>query len=106
MLYGHVQRKYWGSLGPFTYWEMKQLPNFILALPCFVLVAHVVSAEIRQQPRTYKALGLLSPPLPVAQALRLAMVFGLSALAIFAAIFMNIQVTTRLLFSSTPLLYI
>ena len=31
-LYGYVQDEYWG-VGPFRYWELKQLPNFVLAGP-------------------------------------------------------------------------
>lgn len=36
LLYAHVQRKHW-NVGLFRYYEMKQVPNFILALPVLVL---------------------------------------------------------------------
>lgn len=35
-LYAHVQRKHW-NVGLFRYYEMKQIPNFILALPVLAL---------------------------------------------------------------------
>jgi len=35
-LYAHVQRKHW-NVGLFRYYELKQIPNFILALPLLIL---------------------------------------------------------------------
>ena len=35
-LYAHVQRKHW-NVGLFRYFELKQIPNFILALPVLIL---------------------------------------------------------------------
>ena len=36
-LYTHVQRSHWGSLGLFSYWQAKQLPNFLLATPAVII---------------------------------------------------------------------
>jgi phosphatidylinositol glycan class V len=35
-LYAHVQRKYW-NVGLFRYYELKQIPNFLLAAPLLIL---------------------------------------------------------------------
>jgi phosphatidylinositol glycan class V len=46
-LYAYVQRKYW-NVGLFRYYEMKQIPNFILALPVLVLSYAAVFTWISQ----------------------------------------------------------
>jgi phosphatidylinositol glycan class V len=37
-LYAFVQREYWNQ-GPFRYWTLKQIPNFLLAAPVLLLSA-------------------------------------------------------------------
>lgn len=44
--YGYVQATYW-NVGLFRYWELAQLPNFILAAPVLLLLAHGVYAFLR-----------------------------------------------------------
>ena len=46
-LYAHVQRKHW-NVGFLKYYEMKQIPNFILALPVLVLSFTAAALWIRQ----------------------------------------------------------
>lgn len=38
MLYQHIQRKHW-NVGFLRYWELKQIPNFLLASPIVLLTA-------------------------------------------------------------------
>jgi phosphatidylinositol glycan class V len=44
-LYAHVQRKYW-NVGLFRYYEARQIPNFVLALPVLALSFAAVSTWI------------------------------------------------------------
>jgi phosphatidylinositol glycan class V len=44
-LYAHVQRKYW-NVGLFRYYEVRQIPNFILALPVLALSFAAVATWI------------------------------------------------------------
>ena len=37
--YSYIQRVYWDN-GFLTYWEAKQLPNFLLAAPAVVMVQY------------------------------------------------------------------
>lgn len=37
-LYGFIQKNYW-NVGVFNYWELKQLPNFLIATPMIILCA-------------------------------------------------------------------
>lgn len=36
-IYTHVQEVYWGITGPFSYWRISNLPNFLMAAPVVVL---------------------------------------------------------------------
>lgn len=81
-IYSYIQKTYW-NVGLFNYWEVKQLPNFILPLPILYLsVSSIYSAPARLAP------------------------FSLYLLAnLFILIFIaNIQISTRVL-SSVPLIY-
>ncbi|GAA6007329.1 hypothetical protein JCM10207_001590 [Rhodosporidiobolus poonsookiae] len=44
--YGWIQREYW-NVGPFRYWTLLQLPNFLLALPVLALAFSASSAFYR-----------------------------------------------------------
>ena len=37
-IYGYIQREYWG-VGPFLYFQAKQIPNFALAVPALTMAA-------------------------------------------------------------------
>eukprot|EP00756_Hemistasia_phaeocysticola_P057758 Hpha_TRINITY_DN34368_c0_g1::TRINITY_DN34368_c0_g1_i1::g.109578::m.109578/K07542/PIGV; phosphatidylinositol glycan, class V len=99
-LYRHVQKRYWG-VGALGSWELRQLPNWVLATPVLVLTWRVLSAEVLREPGVHRRLGL-----GVGGGLRAAMCYHLVFLALFAVVFMRIEVSTPFLFSSSPLLHI
>eukprot|EP01062_Namystynia_karyoxenos_P050363 TRINITY_DN39101_c0_g1_i1.p1 TRINITY_DN39101_c0_g1~~TRINITY_DN39101_c0_g1_i1.p1 ORF type:complete len:324 (+),score=102.73 TRINITY_DN39101_c0_g1_i1:443-1414(+) len=111
-LYGHVQREYWGG-GVFAYWRLKQAPNFLLALPVLLLTAAAARAEVRRAAAgagstaasIRAALGLGARQ-SAADGLRVAMAWHAAFLGCFALVCMHVQVSTRLLLSNCPLLYI
>jgi len=46
-IYGFIQSYYWG-VGPFKYYQVKQLPNFLLALPVLYLSLNGVMSYARE----------------------------------------------------------
>ncbi|VDK39283.1 unnamed protein product, partial [Taenia asiatica] len=76
-----LQKKFW-DVGIFTYYQWKQLPNFLLALPVLILVFKSVSLFGRKAPKTLLSLGILGD-------------HGKQRLVVL----------TRMLFSSCPVLY-
>lgn len=126
-LYGFVQREYW-KVGPFKYWEVKQLPNFLLAAPMLGITAWLGGAYLRRAVSS----GSLSTLLRVARALVscssrrdvapvhrrasepkawdayhrfevLPYVLHWVAMAVFAMVLMHVQVATRFLSACPPL---
>lgn len=90
--YGHVQEKYW-NVGLFKYYELKQLPNFLLAAPVtyIVLKGSLNGAkDLVKSPRGKKQLAYYM------QAIMLTLLCSVS---------INIQVVTRLIASSCPAFY-
>ena len=130
-LYGHVQRAYW-NVGPFRYWEVKQIPNFVLAAPVMLATAaaarRAVQLEyVRRLPAlvwaampplcgSQRAAGAASDsawfraaPAEAAEAwwcwAALPYYMQWCALAGIALISMHVQVSTRFIASSCPALY-
>ncbi|VDD82458.1 unnamed protein product [Mesocestoides corti] len=56
--YTRLQKKFW-NVGPFNYYEWKQIPNFLLALPVIVLVIRTVHLYGRMAFKTMVSLGLI-----------------------------------------------
>eukprot|EP00040_Diaphanoeca_grandis_P032462 m.196728 g.196728 ORF g.196728 m.196728 type:complete len:571 (+) comp32631_c0_seq3:180-1892(+) len=59
-LYAHVQRKYW-NVGPFLYWELKQIPNFILVFPVVIIGVDVVVAMLKHVFERFQSIQLALP---------------------------------------------
>ncbi|XP_044751142.1 GPI mannosyltransferase 2 [Coccinella septempunctata] len=110
MAYSYVQKHYW-NVGLFSYYEFKQIPNFLLAAPILIIfivncrkyikvnfpknVIDIFNLDI-SPPRTH--LIFENPHIYVF------IIHGL-ILSIFCILFVHIQVSTRFLCSSSPLLY-
>jgi GPI mannosyltransferase 2 len=111
--YGHVQQVYW-NVGFLRYWTFKQIPNFLLALPVLYLVSdtlhrwyHLARSDLYRRgisflfvdsPNNDKSHWLTTSTLVP----HLIYTSFLSVVALFC---MHVQVSTRFLFSSGPLLY-
>lgn len=90
--YGHIQAKYW-NVGPFNYYQIKQLPNFLLALP----ISYLVMVESYKKSRN----RLLS----MASKKQLAYYLQGIFITLICSVTINVQVTTRLLASSCPVVF-
>ncbi|CEM36574.1 unnamed protein product [Vitrella brassicaformis CCMP3155] len=100
-IYGFVQRQYWG-VGPFLYFQLKQLPNFLLALPCLLMVTWAQGDTWKRTIAAAAGNGHHSTTVDwrlVGEAVQLAV------LATFTVTCANVQVLTRLV-SSSPLLWL
>lgn len=114
--YSYIQKTYWGN-GFLSYWEMKQVPNFLLAVPVLSIVLGTSYNFMWFHWDYVKRLGLVDnnmlgmprkPILAVRQYRVLprecfVYVVHSAALAIFAGFFMNVQVATRLILSASPI---
>lgn len=90
--YGHVQAKYW-NVGLFRYYQIKQLPNFLLALP----MSYLVMVESLKKSKERLLARNERKQLPYyLQGIFVTLTCGVS---------INVQVTTRLLASSCPVIY-
>lgn len=98
--YSYVQSHYW-NVGLLKYYEWKQLPNFLLAAPIISFVAFYSGKLIWQQPRVFASLGIGDTE---AHRKCVFAIHGL-ALTVFCVLCVHIQVSTRMLASSSPCLY-
>ncbi|XP_017786809.1 PREDICTED: GPI mannosyltransferase 2 [Nicrophorus vespilloides] len=121
--YSYVQDKYW-NVGFFKYYQLKQIPNFLLALPiiCLILlqsyyffkynwhyiVHHSMFVKfllrnfggnnyLRRQKYAVESKFEIDFAFPC--------ILHALALTIFCIIFVHIQVTTRMLCSASPVIY-
>jgi phosphatidylinositol glycan class V len=111
--YHYVQKTHW-NVGFINYWTWKQIPNFLLALPIFILIGRfiqnwfsMIKIDLWKEKFDYlfskkkfsnKNLWFMNQDF-------LPHIIYTIFLSLFALFFMHIQVTTRFLFSSGPFLY-
>ena len=108
VIYQYIQVHFWDN-GFLNYWQFKKLPLFALATPTVILCYSSLKKTVLDlTPRVIFAdfIGLESakagkpwvgPPMQICCAVHLAF------LTIFSLFFMNVEVITRLVWSSSPL---
>ncbi|XP_053124322.1 GPI mannosyltransferase 2 isoform X2 [Hemicordylus capensis] len=117
VLYTYIQDAYW-NVGFLRYFELKQIPNFLLAAPTIVLGSWAAWRYIRANPWHCLVLGLLrrkaggvkredsgKPAAGFCSPGVLVYLVHAMALLIFGTFCMHVQVLTRFLGSSSPVLY-
>ncbi|KAM1354368.1 hypothetical protein PS2_028516 [Malus domestica] len=61
LLYNYIQSHYWG-VGFLRYFQVKQLPNFLLASPILSLALCSIVHYAKSKPEKFFSLGFLAPP--------------------------------------------
>ncbi|XP_049734340.1 GPI mannosyltransferase 2 isoform X1 [Elephas maximus indicus] len=111
LIYSFIQDVYW-NVGFLRYYELRQVPNFLLAAPVAILVAWATWTYVTTHPwlcltlglqRNKKTLekpdhGFLSPQVFV-------YLVHAVVLLLFGGLCMHVQVLTRFLCSSSPIVY-
>ncbi|VEL14254.1 unnamed protein product [Protopolystoma xenopodis] len=100
--YMYVQKSIW-DVGPFRYFTLKQIPNFVLACPVILLGISAAVAFYKRAPKAYRTLGVISES-PSDRRL-VPHVFHLLFLCVYGFTHIHVQVLTRMIFSSCPLIY-
>lgn len=109
--YSYIQQKYW-NVGFLKYYEIKQIPNFFLALPIiYIMLRCIIEYFIENKYQLYRLKFLRTKKYEKITRLKRYpvqmfpfIIHGLF-LTIFCILFVHIQVSTRLLGSASPLLY-
>lgn len=96
--YFYVQEKYWKNIGLLSYFQFKQIPNFLLASPCIFLLIKFGFEYFRDNNIIF--LGLRNRDKP-----DFVYVVHSTFLTIFCLFCIHVQVTTRMLASSSPVFY-
>ncbi|XP_028674527.1 palmitoyltransferase ZDHHC18-A isoform X1 [Erpetoichthys calabaricus] len=122
LLYSYIQDVYW-NVGFLRYYKLRQVPNFLLGLPIIVLGTQAAWRYFRTKPSFCLQLGLVRRDEMIdnthndgkikanklAQGFFSARVFVYlvhgTLLLMFGIFCMHVQVTTRFLASSSPILY-
>ncbi|XP_008692775.1 GPI mannosyltransferase 2 [Ursus maritimus] len=113
LIYSYIQDVYW-NVGFLRYYELKQVPNFLLAVPVAILVAWATWTYVTTHPWLCLTLGMqrsknsktLEKPDPGFLGPRVFVyLVHAVALLLFGGLCMHVQVLTRFLGSSTPVVY-
>lgn len=109
--YSYVQKKYW-NIGFLNYYEIKQVPNFILAFPILYIMIKCIKEFFFEHKKYFYTLGFIKnienniktekKQYPIKMLVFI--IHGLF-LTIFCILFVHIQVSTRLISSASPLIY-
>ncbi|XP_056365083.1 GPI mannosyltransferase 2 isoform X2 [Oenanthe melanoleuca] len=112
VVYSYIQDTYW-NVGFLRYFELRQIPNFLLALPVTLLCSWAAWTYVSTNPRHCLTLGLERRKTEERGKARdgfcgpaaFVYVVHSTALLLFGFSCMHVQVLTRFLGSSSPILY-
>ncbi|NWY00873.1 PIGV mannosyltransferase, partial [Nothoprocta ornata] len=115
VIYSYIQEAYW-NVGFLRYFELRQVPNFLLALPVVLLGSWAAWTYLTANPRHCLTLGLErrkneeeqgegKPGTGFCCPAVFVYVVHATVLLLFGVFCMHVQVLTRFLGSSTPILY-
>ncbi|NWV01709.1 PIGV mannosyltransferase, partial [Upupa epops] len=112
MVYSYIQDTYW-NVGFLRYFELKQIPNFLLALPATLLGSWAACTYLMANPRHCLTLGLVRRKSEDESEARAGFccpavfvyVVHATVLLAFGFFCIHVQVLTRFLGSSSPILY-
>uniref|UniRef100_A0A8D0B5F4 GPI mannosyltransferase 2 n=1 Tax=Salvator merianae TaxID=96440 RepID=A0A8D0B5F4_SALMN len=118
VVYTYIQDAYW-NVGFLRYFEPRQIPNFLLAAPTIALGSWAVCWYVAANPWHCLTLGLVrrnpggteaeedagKPASGFCSPRAFVYVVHAAALLVFGTFFMHVQVITRFLGSSSPVLY-
>ncbi|VDN34980.1 unnamed protein product [Gongylonema pulchrum] len=105
VFYVHIQKKYW-QVEPFGYWQLKKLPCFLMASPVVFFVACGSLVELNRlrtlRGSIFVALWYsLQDPCSLIPFLVHSLLLTALALVLY-----NVEVLTRITFSSSPFIYL
>lgn len=102
--YSYLQNHYW-NVGYLKYYELKQIPNFALAAPILiVIIGHSVYYLLNNEKIVF-CLGFSRNVRNIQDVHQFVYVVHALALSLFCILFIHIQVSTRMLASSSPYIY-
>ncbi|XP_055308174.1 GPI mannosyltransferase 2-like [Sitodiplosis mosellana] len=102
--YSYLQAYYW-NVGFLKYYEFKQIPNFLLAAPILVMIISDAVRFLIENPIIAMRLGLIHTKENAEKSSQFVYVIHALVLSIFCLLFVHIQVSTRMLASSSPYIY-
>ncbi|VDN19228.1 unnamed protein product, partial [Gongylonema pulchrum] len=105
VFYVHIQKKYW-QVEPFGYWQLKKLPCFLMASPVVFFVAYGSLVELNRLRTLRGSLFValwysLQDPCSLIPFLVHSLLLTALALVLY-----NVEVLTRITFSSSPFIYL
>jgi phosphatidylinositol glycan class V len=111
-IYNFVQSQFWYSLfrnvGLFRYWELKQIPNFLLALPMMYISLSAIYNYIRLDPKRALSFSTSSSVVPFntffANPVLVPFILYWAVNLLIIVFIANVQIITRL-FASFPIVY-
>lgn len=103
--YLYIQKYYW-QVGFLKYYEWKQLPNFLLATPLVCIIIYNSCKYLKENIRSICSLGLRNKYFRNSSDSRqFEYIVHVLSLTIFCVFCIHVQVTTRMVLSSSPVLY-